>query len=78
MFQNLIKHSIKSFKKQKGYILINIIGLALGISCSLLIALYVLNESSYDRFNEKSDRIYKLILNGKIGGQEILALQLQL
>jgi len=72
MFQNLIKHSIKSFKKQKGYILINIIGLALGISCSLLIALYVLNESSYDRFNEKSDRIYKLILNGKIGGQEVL------
>lgn len=72
MFRNLISHSIKSFKKQKGYVLINIIGLALGISCSLLIALYVLNESSYDRFNEKSDRIYKLILNGRIGGQEVL------
>ena len=68
----MIKHSIKSFNKQKGYVLINIIGLALGIACSLLIALYVLNESSYDRFHEKSDRIHKLILNGKIGGQEVM------
>ena len=71
MFQSLINHSIKSFRKQKGYVIINIIGLTLGIASSLLISLYVLNELSYDRFNEKSDRIYKLNLNGKIGGQEL-------
>lgn len=73
MFRNLFNYSLKSFKKQKGYVLINIIGLSLGIAISLLIFLYIFNELSYDRFNEKSNRIYKLLLNGKIGGQEVLA-----
>ena len=72
MFRSLVNYSLKSFKKQKGYVLINIIGLSLGIASSLLIFLYVINELSYDRFNEKSDRIYKLVLNGKLGGQEVL------
>ncbi|MCF8223291.1 MAG: ABC transporter permease [Bacteroidales bacterium] len=71
MFRSLLKHSIKSFRKQKGYVFINIIGLTLGIATSLLISLYVLNELSYDKYNEKKDRIHKLILNGKIGGQEV-------
>ncbi|HCC71424.1 MAG TPA: cell division protein FtsX, partial [Bacteroidales bacterium] len=71
MFQNLINHSIKSFRKQKAYLIINIIGLSIGIASSLLITLYVINELGYDRYNEKSDRIYKLYLNGKIGGQEV-------
>ena len=73
MFRNLVSYSFKSFKKQKGYVLINIIGLSLGIASSLIIFLYIINELSYDRFNEKSDRIYKLLLNGKLGGQEVLA-----
>jgi putative ABC transport system permease protein len=72
MFNNLIKHSMRSFKRQRSYIVINIIGLSIGIACSLLIALYVLNEAGYDRFNVKRDRIYRLVLNGKIGGQEII------
>ena len=71
MFKNLFRHSIRSFKKQRAYVVINILGLAIGIACSLLIALYVINESSYDRFNLKKDRIFRVILNGKIGGQEI-------
>jgi putative ABC transport system permease protein len=71
MFNNLIKHSLRSFKRQRAYIIINILGLSIGIACSLLIALYVLNEASYDKFNVKKDRIYRVILNGKIGGQEI-------
>jgi putative ABC transport system permease protein len=71
MFTNLIKHSLRSFKRQRAYIVINILGLSIGIACSLLIALYVINESSYDKYNEKKDRIYRTILNGKIGGQEV-------
>jgi putative ABC transport system permease protein len=71
MFKNLLRHSLRSFKRQRAYIIINIIGLATGIACSLLIALYVINEASYDHFNLKKDRIYRVILNGKIGGQEI-------
>lgn len=71
MFNNLLKHSIRSFKRQRAYIIINILGLAIGIACSLLIALYVMNEASYDKFNEKKDRIFRVILNGKLGEQEI-------
>lgn len=71
MFNNLLKHSIRSFKRQRAYVIINILGLAIGIACSLLITLYVINEASYDRFNEKKDRIFRVILNGKIGEQEI-------
>ena len=36
-----------------------------------LISLYVINEASYDKYNTKRDRIYRAILNGKIGGQEV-------
>ena len=71
MLNNLIRYSLRSFKRQRSYIIINILGLSIGIACSLLIALFVINEASYDRFNVKKDRIFRLILNGKIGGQEI-------
>lgn len=71
MFNNIIRHSLRSFKRQRAYIIINILGLSIGIACSLLIALFVINEASYDKYNVKKDRIYRVILNGKIGGQEI-------
>jgi len=71
MLKNLLRYSLRSFKRQRAYIVINVLGLSIGIACSLLIALYVINESSYDKFNTKKDRIFRTILNGKIGGQEI-------
>jgi putative ABC transport system permease protein len=71
MFSNLLKHSLRSFKRQRSYILINILGLSIGIACSLLIALFVLNELSYENYNVKKDRIYRMVLNGKLGGQEV-------
>jgi putative ABC transport system permease protein len=71
MFRNLIKHSFRSFKRQRAYIIINVIGLSIGIACSLLIALYVINEASYDKYNVKKDRLFRAILNGKVGGQEV-------
>jgi putative ABC transport system permease protein len=71
MFNNLLKHSIRSFKRQRAYIIINVLGLSIGIACSLLIALYVINEAGYDQFNLKKDRIFRTVLNGKISGQEV-------
>jgi putative ABC transport system permease protein len=71
MFNNLLKYSLRSFQRQRGYIIINVLGLSIGIACSLLIALYVINEASYDKYNLKKDRIYRTILDGKIGGQEV-------
>jgi len=71
MLNSLIKHSMRSFKRQRSYIIINILGLSIGIACSLLIALFVINEASYDQFNVKKDRIFRAVLNGKISGQEV-------
>lgn len=69
MFNNIIKHSIRSFKRQRSYIIINITGLSIGIACSLLIALYINYEASYDRYNIKKDRIYDIVLNFKLGNE---------
>lgn len=71
MLKNLIRFSLRSFKRQRTYIIINLLGLSIGIACSLLIAIYVIKEASYDSFNVKKDRIFRTILNGKIGGQEV-------
>lgn len=72
MLRNLITHSLRSLKRQRSYLIINILGLSVGIACSLLIAIYVINEAGYDRFNEKKDRIFRIVLNGKMGGQEFI------
>jgi len=71
MFNNLIKYSLRSFKRQRSYIIINILGLSIGITCSLIIALFVINEASFDNYNVKKHRIFRAILNGKVGGQEL-------
>lgn len=71
MFQNLLKHSFRALNRQKGYVFLNILGLSIGIACSLVIILFIVHEHSFDQFNQKKDRIYRLILNGKIGGQEL-------
>lgn len=71
MIKNILKHSLRALNRQKGYVLINIIGLSIGIACSLVITLFIAHELSYDQFNEKKDRIYQLVLCGKIGGQEM-------
>ena len=71
MFTNIIRHSLRNLRRQKAYVLINVIGLAVGIASSLIIALYVFHELSYDNFHENKDSIYRVILNGKIGEQEL-------
>jgi putative ABC transport system permease protein len=60
MFKNYLKVALRSLWKNKGYSAINIIGLAAGLGVCLLIVLYVADEWSYDRFNDKADRIYRL------------------
>jgi len=60
MFKNYLKVALRSLWKTKGFTAINIIGLATGLGVCLLIALYVLEELSYDKYNPKADRIYRL------------------
>ena len=72
MFVNFLKTAIRNIFRQKSYVIINIIGLAVGIACSLLILLFIKYELGYDKFNEKYDRIYRIVLDGKIGETEIM------
>ncbi len=61
MFKNYFKIAVRNLLNKKGYSLINIMGLAIGLATSLLIILYVLNEWSYDKFNSNSDRIFRVV-----------------
>ena len=58
MFRNYFISTIRYFLRNKGFAILNIIGLALGIACSVLIILYVYDEFSYDKYHEKADRTY--------------------
>ena len=60
MFKNYLKVALRNLWKSRGFSAINIIGLATGLGVCLLIVLYVVDERSYDRYNEKADRIYRL------------------
>ncbi len=60
MVSNYLKIAVRNLIKHKGYSFINIFGLAVGMACCILIMLYVQDELSYDRYHEKSDRIYRL------------------
>jgi putative ABC transport system permease protein len=71
MIQNLFKYSFRALSRQKSYVFINLLGLSAGIACSLIIGLFIFHEMSYDKYNEKRDRIYRVILHGNIGGQEL-------
>ncbi|NTW23846.1 MAG: FtsX-like permease family protein, partial [Lentimicrobium sp.] len=71
MFRDLFHHSFRALSRQKSYVFINILGLASGIACSLVIALFIIHELSFDNYHEKKDRIYRIILHGKISGQEL-------
>ena len=60
MFSNYFQSAYRSLTKHIGYTIINIIGLAIGLTASLFIALYIFQELSYDRYHTKADRIYRV------------------
>jgi putative ABC transport system permease protein len=61
MFKNYLKIAVRNLFKQKAYSAINIAGLSIGITCFMLIFLFIADEMRYDSFHSKSDRIYRLI-----------------
>jgi len=60
MFKNYLKIAYRNIKKHKGYSLINVAGLAIGMACCILILFFVFDELSYDKFHENHDRIYRV------------------
>src|SRR5450432_2180155 len=67
MFKNNIKTAFRSLLKNKVFTFLNVAGLALGITTCLIIVLYVVDEFSFDKYNLKSDRIFRVNTDIKYG-----------
>ncbi|MDH5707173.1 MAG: ABC transporter permease, partial [Candidatus Aminicenantes bacterium] len=67
MFTNYLKLAMRHMRRHWGYSLINILGLAIGMACCILIFLWVQHELSYDRFHEKADDLYLITVSGEQG-----------
>ena len=68
MFMNYIKVAVRNILKHKGYSMLNIFGLAVGMACCLLILLYIKDELSFDRYHENADRIFRVIEEVRLEG----------
>lgn len=70
MFKNYLKLAYRNIVRSKSFSVINILGLTIGITCFLLLAVFVLDEISYDKFYVNADRIYRVGVNIRIGNSE--------
>lgn len=72
MFKNLLTVAVRSFLRQKFYSVINVIGLASGLTCALFIYLWVNDEVSKDKFHTDSEKIFQILSNIQLGDGEVL------
>jgi putative ABC transport system permease protein len=69
MFRNYLLVTFRNLRKNGFYSFINIAGLAIGITCSILIILWVADETSFDKFQPKADRLYQVWVNAHFDGR---------
>jgi putative ABC transport system permease protein len=69
MVKNYLKIALRFMLRQKGFSFINISGLTIGITCTLLIVLYIRDELSYDKFHPDAGRIYRVGYQGILEGK---------
>jgi putative ABC transport system permease protein len=70
MFRNYIKIAWRNIKSNKLYSFINIFGLTIGLTCCLLITLYIVHETSYDSYHKNINRLYELATTFVKDGKE--------
>lgn len=61
MFNNYLKIALRTLLRFKGFAIINLLGLSLGLTAGILIMMFVIDEISYDKFHVKRDRIYRVL-----------------
>lgn len=71
MLQNYLKTAFRNLTRNKIFALINILGLAIGMACCFLIVLFVKDELSYDQFQDKFERIYRVKYLPKFSGTDM-------
>jgi len=60
MLKNILISSLRNMLKHKGYAIVNILGLSLGIACCVLIFSFVYHELNFDTYHKDHDRIYRV------------------
>ncbi|QMU31208.1 ABC transporter permease [Adhaeribacter radiodurans] len=70
MIQNYLRMAFRIFIRNKAFTAINVLGLSIGISASLIIFLIVHYEFSYDKFVSNSDQVYRVVMDLKFNGNE--------
>lgn len=68
MLKNYFTTAFRNFWRNKSFSVINVLGLSIGISASLIIFLIVFYEFNFDKFEKDNDRIYRVVLDAKFGG----------
>lgn len=71
MLRNIFTTILRNIRKNAVFSSINIFGFTLGIASFILMLLFVVSELSYDRYNEKADRIYRLCIRANVGDTKI-------
>lgn len=71
MFKTNIRMGFRYLRKQAGYSLLHIFGLSVGMACFILVMLFVSDELEYDRFHPQAERIHRLTVTGRGGGNAI-------
>jgi len=71
MYKSYFKIGWRNLMKNKWLSAINILGLSTGIATCIIIMLFVADELSFDRFNEKADQIVRVVLRGNVNGEAI-------
>jgi ABC-type antimicrobial peptide transport system permease subunit len=72
MLKNLLTVAVRNFLRQKFYSIINVVGLASGLTCALFIYLWVSDEVSKDKFHKDSEKIFQILSNINLGTGELL------
>jgi len=72
MIKNYFKMALRNFQNSKGYSFINLLGLAIGMICCLLVFFYIRDELSYDRKPENADRIFRMVLDFETPDQGLI------
>ncbi|MDF1574178.1 MAG: ABC transporter permease [Bacteroidales bacterium] len=73
MIKTYLLIAFRNAFRNRAYTLINLLGLTIGISSSIIILLFVIDEVSYDRHHEHFRDIYRICIRGKIQGNEVEA-----
>lgn len=71
MFRNYLTVAIRNLLRHKVYTIVSISGLAVGMTCFILIFMYVGNEWRYDQFHENSGRIYRIVRKTQTGNDDL-------